>query len=152
VTVISNSSPLIALTQIGRLNVLGRLYSEIFIPPAVASEVEPTVRKLPDWISVKQLLLPRNPDLVGGSIGPGEHEVISLGVELQADRLILDERPARRLAVSLGLSVIGTVGLLLAGKERGLFSKIKPELDRLVAARFFMDEELYNRVLLQAGE
>jgi uncharacterized protein len=97
VTVISNSSPLIALTQIGPLNVLGQLYSEVFIPPAVASEVEPTIQKLPDWISVKQLLLPRIPDLVTASIGPGEHEVISLGVELQADRLILDERRARRL-------------------------------------------------------
>jgi predicted nucleic acid-binding protein len=38
------------------------------------------------------------------------------------------------------------------GSERGFFPKIRPELDRLVAARFFMDEELYNRVLLQAGE
>jgi predicted nucleic acid-binding protein len=93
VTVISNSSPLIALTQIGRLNVLGHLYSEVLIPPAVANEIEPTVRKLPDWISVKQLLLRRNPDFVSGAIGPGEHEVISLGVELEADRLILDERP-----------------------------------------------------------
>jgi predicted nucleic acid-binding protein len=152
VIVVSNSSPLIALTQIGRLNVLGHLYSEVLIPPTVANEVEPTVRKLPDWISVKQLLLPRNPALVTASIGPGEHEVISLGVELHSDRLILDERPARRLAASLGLPVIGTVGLLLAAKERGFLPKIKPKLDRLVAARFFMDEELYNRVLLQAGE
>jgi uncharacterized protein len=152
VVVISNSSPLIALTQIGRLNVLGQLYAEIIVPPAVAREVEPTVRKLPNWISVKQLLLPPNPDLASGSIGPGEHEVISLGLELEAGRLILDERPARRLAASLGLPVIGTIGLLLAAKGLGFLPKIKPELDRLVTARFFMDEELYKRVLLQAEE
>jgi uncharacterized protein len=66
-----------------------------------------------------------------------------LGFELHAGRLILDERPARRLAASLGLAVIGTVGLLLAAKNRGLLVKIRPELDRLLAVRFFMDEELY---------
>ena len=60
---------------------------------------------------------------VSGSIGPGEHEVTSLGLELAAERLILDERPARRLATSLGLRVIGTVGLLLAAKDRGFLAQ-----------------------------
>jgi predicted nucleic acid-binding protein len=82
----------------------------------------------------------------------GEHEVVSLGLELGAQRLILDERPARRLAASLGLGVIGTVGLLLAAKDRNLLPEVKPELDRLREVRFFMDEELYDRVLAQAGE
>jgi hypothetical protein len=89
---------------------------------------------------------------VSGSIGPGEHEVISLGLELSAVRPILDERPARRLAASLGLAVIGTIGLLLAAKDRGLLAKIRPELDRLLTARFFMDQELYDRAITQAGE
>jgi hypothetical protein len=66
--------------------------------------------------------------------------------------LILDEQPARRLAVSLGFRVIGTIGLLMAGKTRGLLAKVRPELDRLLAARFFMDQDLYDRVVTQAGE
>jgi hypothetical protein len=61
----------------------------------------------------------------------------------RAALLILDEQPARRLATSLGLRVIGTVGLLMAGKQRGFLAKIKPELDRLRAVRFFMDRDLY---------
>jgi uncharacterized protein len=64
-----------------------------------------------------------------------------LGLELGAERLILDEQPARRLATSLGLRVIGTVGLLLAAKDRGFLTKIKPGLDRLLAVRFFMDRK-----------
>jgi predicted nucleic acid-binding protein len=158
VIVISNSSPLIALSQIDRLDLLGQLHQQVTIPPAVAREIERTIPRLPDWIAVKPLLLPRSPYVVSSSIGPGEHEVISLGAELRAARLILDERPARRLATSLGLSVIGTVGLLLAAKGRGFLMgrgfliKIRPELDRLRAVRFFMDEELYDRVLAQAEE
>jgi hypothetical protein len=89
---------------------------------------------------------------VGGSIGPGEREVISLGLELRAALLILDEQPARRLATSLGFRVIGTVGLLMAGKQRGYLAKVKPELDRLLAVRFFMDQDLYDRVIAQAEE
>ena len=89
---------------------------------------------------------------MSGSIGPGEHEVISLGLELGAERLILDEQPARRLATSLGFRVIGTAGLLLAAKDRGFLAKIRPELDRLLAVRFFMDQELYDRAIGQAGE
>lgn len=150
--VISNSSPLIALCQIGRLDLLGQLHPQILIPPAVAKEVEPTIARLPGWVEVKPLRLPPRPDTVSGSIGPGEHEVISLGLELSAVRPILDERPARRLAASLGLAVIGTIGLLLAAKDRGLLAKIRPELDRLLTARFFMDQELYDRAITLAGE
>jgi uncharacterized protein len=152
VPAISNSSPLIALTQIGRLDLLRQLYTTVCVPPAVAMEVEPTVGKLPDWVRVQDLVHPLQPGAVSGSIGPGEREVISLGLELGAALLILDEQPARRLATALGLRVIGTVGILMAGKERGFLARIRPELDRLLAVRFFMDQDLYDRVIIHAGE
>lgn len=150
--VISNSSPLIALTRIGRLDLLRQLHVSILIPAAVAREVAPTVPILPDWVVVQSLANPLQPGTVSASIGPGEREVVSLGLELGSALLILDEQPARRLAKSLGLRAIGTVGLLMAGKERGLLSKIRPELDRLLAVRFFMDRDFYDRVIAQAEE
>ena len=150
--VISNSSPLIALVQIGRLDLLHQLHGRIWIPPAVAREVEPTAVELPDWVLVQELSRPLQPGTVSGSIGPGEREVISLGLELGVALLILDDQPARRLATSLGLRVIGTVGLLMAGKERGFLAKIRPDLDRLLTVRFFMDQDLYDRVIAQVGE
>ena len=150
--VISNSSPLIALTQIGRLDLLHQLHPIVLIPPAVAREVERTLQALPGWLVIQPLAHPRQPHTVSVSIGPGEHEVISLGLELRAERLILDEQPARRLATSLGLRVIGTVGLLLAAKDRGFLNKIRPELDRLLAVRFFLDQGLYDRAIGEAGE
>ena len=75
-----------------------------------------------------------------------------MGLELGAERLILDEQPARRLATSLGLRVIGTVGLLLAAKDRGFLTKIKPELDRLLAVRFFLGQEPCDRTIGQAAK
>jgi len=106
VPVISNSSPLIALTRIGRLNLLHRLHTRIHIPPAVAREVDPTGAELPDWILVQELARPLQPGTVSGSIGPGEREVISLGLESGAALLILDDQPARRLATSRCLRVM----------------------------------------------
>jgi hypothetical protein len=94
VPVISNSSPLIALTQVGRIDLLRRLYTRISIPPAVAREVEPTVAELSDWVLVQKLAHPLQPITVSGSIGPGEREVISLGLELGAALLIVDEQAA----------------------------------------------------------
>jgi len=75
----------------------------------------------------------------------------SQGLELRAERRILDEQPARRLATAVGRRVIGTVGLLLMGKDRGLLTQIKPELDRLVSVRFFMDQELYETANTRLG-
>ncbi|MCU1237998.1 MAG: putative nucleic acid-binding protein contains domain [Candidatus Solibacter sp.] len=147
--VISNSSPLIALIQIGRLELLKQLYTSILVPVAVAREVEPTLENLPDWVVVPALADPLQPKTVSGSIRPGEREVISLGLELRTALLILDDQPVRRLATSMGLRVIGTVRILMAGKERGFLSKIKPELDRLRAVRFFMDQELTTRCSLR---
>jgi uncharacterized protein len=89
VAVISNSSPLIALAQIGRIEILHQLHLNILIPPAVAREVAPTIPELPGWVLVRPLAHHRQPQTVSGSIGPGEHEVISLGLELGAERLIL---------------------------------------------------------------
>jgi uncharacterized protein len=134
------------------LILLRQLYDSICIPAAVVKEVEPTAPSLPEWIRIRQLARPLQPVTVSASIGPGEREAISLGLELEAELLILDEQPARRLAHAVGLRIIGTIGVLMAAKERSLLTKIKPELDRLLTARFFMDQDLYERVIAQSGE
>jgi hypothetical protein len=51
---VSNSSPLIALEKIGKLDLLRELFSAVIIPPAVATEIAPTVT-LPSWIKVDRL-------------------------------------------------------------------------------------------------
>ena len=91
--VISNSSPLIALAQIDRLDLLRDLYTTVLVPPAVAAEVARTLSRLPDWIVTKALARAVQPAKVSSAIGPGEREAISLGLELQPSLLILDEQP-----------------------------------------------------------
>lgn len=149
--VISNASPLIALEQIGHLDLLKGLFSAVVIPPAVVREIAPTVR-LPAWVSERALAQPIGPQILRTALGPGESEAISLALEIGAQWVILDERPARRLAQALGLPVIGTLGILVASKRRGLLPAVRPCLDVLVNVGFHISPVLYDLVLADAGE
>jgi len=77
---------------------------------------------------------------------------LSLAAEIRADRLLLDERAARRVAEALGLSVVGTLGVLLAAKRRGLVAEVRPLIDELVRQGFWVAPRLVKQVLLAAGE
>ena len=149
--VVSNASPLIALEQIGRLDLLDRFFPRLLVPPAVAREVAPSVA-LPSSIEKRTLTQPIGPRILEASLGRGESEAISLALEVGAERLILDERAARRLAQSLGISIIGTLGILTAARKRGWIPAIKPLLDQLMAEDFRVATALYESVLRDAGE
>jgi predicted nucleic acid-binding protein len=85
-------------------------------------------------------------------LGPGETEAISLALDISVDWIVLDDEPARRLAESLGLPVIGTLGLLLLAKRRRIIDTVKPLADALVVVDFRATPALLASVLRQAGE
>ena len=149
--VVCNASPLIALAQLDRLQLLEHLFVTVLIPPAVAHEVAPTVI-LPAWIEAQELTQPVGPRILSASLGPGESEAIALALEAEAQLVILDERPARRLAQALHLPIIGTLGILVAAKRRQLLVSIRPHLDTLLQYDFRIAPNLYDQVLSAAGE
>ncbi len=148
--VVSNSSPLIAFEQIDRPELLHELVGPLFIPAAVSHEIAPMVA--PDWIEVRALTQPVGPRVLRASLGAGESEAISLAIEVEARLLLLDDLAARRLAQGLHLPIIGTLGLLLAAKRKGLLEAVKPCLDQLLRYEFRVATDLYDRVLRDAGE
>ena len=150
-SIISNSSPLIGLEQIGQLNILRALFGTIAVPPAVVREVTRTV-DLPEWIEQRALIQNIGPLIMKASLGQGESEAISLALESNASLVILDDRPARRLAQSLSLPVIGTLGILLLAKKRNLIPAIKPCLEELSRFDFRIAPILYEQVLKDARE
>lgn len=148
--VVSNSSAIIALDRIGQFQLLSGLFTQLIVPPAVVREVAPI--QLPGWVMEQPLTQPVGPHVLRAALGDGESEAISVAVELRARWIILDDRAARRLAQSLGLPVIGTLGVLLAAKRRGLLAAVQPSLDALVRYGFHVAPALYGRVLHDAGE
>jgi len=150
-SVVCNSSPLIGLQQIGQLSLLNALFGTIAVPPAVTQEVAPSVM-LPEWVEQKNLVQSIGPLIMKASLGPGESEAISLALESNARLIILDDRPARRLAQSLSLPVVGTLGVLLIARKKNLIPAIKSCLDELLRFDFRIAPALYEQVLEDAGE
>lgn len=149
--VVCNASPLIAFEQIGHLDVLEPIFSVLLVPPAVVLEVAPSVA-LPKWIEQRALTQSVGPVILRASLGLGESEAISLALETSARLVILNDRPARRLAQALRLNVIGTLGILLAAKRRGLLAAVRPCLEALLQHDFRMTKTLYKQVLSDADE
>ena len=85
------------------------------------------------------------------NLGPGETEVLMLGLELAAV-VVLDDGLARRVAEAVGLKFTGTLGLLLDAKRAGHIPAIRPLLDQLQALRFRMSTQTRQAVLDLACE
>jgi len=148
---VADTSPLIAFERLGQLELLQSILGKLYIPPTVREEAFGS-NPLSEWIEERQLSQPLAPRIMAVSLGPGEREAIALALELKATRLLLDDLPARRLASSLGLEIIGTLGLLLWAKEQGLLPAVRPWVDTLLREGFYISERLLAEVLSTAGE
>jgi predicted nucleic acid-binding protein len=134
--VVSNSSPLIAFAAIQQLSLFPALFESVLIPPAVALEIAPSIPTLPTWLRVESLKTPLPEVVLRRSFGVGEREALALAVEIQAERILLDDRPARRVALELNLLVTGTAGILLVAKRHRLVPLVRPYLDALIENPF----------------
>ena len=156
--VISNTTPLIGLSGLNHLPLLRDLYTEVWIPREVEKEFlaldETVYQEVLDsapWIKVVDLTNPHNAAIYQG-IDDGEAEVFALAVEHDARLVLLDENKGRKKAKEIGLTVKGTVGILLEAKEEGLIEVIKPFLLRLRANGIYLSESLINNALQDADE
>jgi predicted nucleic acid-binding protein len=124
----------------------------VLIPPAVASEIAPSLRVRPSWVQIWSSPFSLDPMPWWSSLDPGGIEAIALALELSANMVVLDDRPARRAAHELGLNVVGSLGILLEAHRRGLIGTVRPDLDAMVEAGFHMSRALYREILAIAEE
>ncbi|NJL40881.1 MAG: DUF3368 domain-containing protein [Leptolyngbyaceae cyanobacterium SM1_4_3] len=159
--VVSNTSPLSNLAVIGEISLLQKIYPTILIPPIVHTElvrfpeIRATISTLINtgWLEIQT---PKNFQLIqtlGQVLDPGEASAISLAIELNADRLLIDERLSRSIALQHGLKIRGIVGILVNAKNQRLIPAAKPLLDRLIAeAGFRISQTLYDHTLQESEE
>ena len=157
--VIVNSTPLIILCSIGYFDILRSLYQEIVIPDAVYQEVTAKedsacmqMKAAGSWVQVKQIQDHMEKKMYRAKLHEGEVEVMILAQELNADLVIIDDDAAKKTAKYLGLTVTGTLGVLLKAKKQGIIQKLHPLLIKMKQNGFYMDSALENMVLKQAGE
>lgn len=159
-TVVCNATPLINFAAINRLDILNAAFGQIVIPQAVCDET--TVKGFPasefvlqaiaaKWLQVRPVstIAPKIPP----ELDDGEREAITLALETGEPQILLDEREARQVAQSLGLQVIGTLGILLLAKNRKIITQVQPVLDAMINhAQYWVSRSLYEQVLRQARE
>ena len=157
--VVCNSTVLIALSRIGYLWLLEKLFGKLTIPTEVHADVvvkgsgKPGAKDVAEaeWIYVEKVRDTSFVEELSSVLHQGEAEAIALAKEIGADLIILDDNLARSTAMIGGLSVVGTLGLLRQAKVKGLVTELKPLLDNLKSAGFHMGDE-YNEILEDAGE
>jgi predicted nucleic acid-binding protein len=158
VIVVCDTSPVIALMICGKLYLLDSLFDEVWIPQSVYDELmvsgKPGIKEIDDW-SLGKIKCVQNTQLVqvlSLTLDSGESEALALYWEKAADYLLIDEKRGRAIAVMNGANAIGTLGILLLAKSRGLLPSIKPSLDLLKNSSIRISSDLYERVLKAAGK
>jgi predicted nucleic acid-binding protein len=157
--IISNTSPLRYLFQLGMLHLLPALAHQVIIPPAVVDELRvgrelgvnlPNPAAL-DWLVIRRPASASATRLVT-DLGPGETEVLMLAIEATDPIVIFDDMLARRIARSLGIRLTGTLGVLLDAKRAELIPTITPLLDRLQSLRLRLSSHTRAAILKLARE
>lgn len=158
-TFVVNASPLILLARVQRLDLLTSVASSVLVPEAVLSEVDAgddrdgtgtAVRGFASLQVVPDLELPRSVRL--WDLGVGESQVLARVLETPGSEAILDDRTARRCGESLGIPVLGTVGLVLTCRHLGLIAEARPLLEALRVAGLRLKPSLMEMALAKVGE
>jgi len=154
-----NTSPLIFLTRGGFLDLLRIVSPEIAVPEAVAIEIQAygetdvTAQALSatDWLVVVKT--PPVPTVIQSwDLGAGESAVLTWGYLNPGTEVILDDLAARRCAAALGISVRGTLGLVLRAKQEGIIPAARPILEQLRLSGMYLSERVMNQALALVGE
>lgn len=156
--IVVDSSPLIAFAILNQLDLLPRIFSEIYIPQTVYDEVsawsKPHSQKLRKF-SKEKLQTVQNQiavQLLRKDVDLGEAEAIVLALEKRIENILIDHHKGRKIAQAQGLYPIGSIGVLLQAKKVGFIQEVKPSLDKLIANKIRIGKNLYKRALELAGE
>lgn len=140
--VVSDSTCLIGLERVGKLNVLPALFAPVMIPPEVGREFGGTFA----WLQIENLKNSLLATALQMVVDAGEAEAIALASEKNC-LLISDDKQARAAAKRLGVTFIGTVGILVRAKQNGIIAELKPVLDDLESNNFFLSRALREEAL-----
>lgn len=154
-TVISDTGPLIYLVRIGHISLLKDKFGSITIPEEVYREICVKGRSKPgakeieqaEWIKTKEVNDKDLVNLLRMELDRGEAEVIALAKQVDAERVVIDEKIPREKLKSMDFKVVGTVGLLVWASQNDVISNLKDSLDELRDKGMWISDELYNKAL-----
>lgn len=156
---ITDSSPLIVLLKSDLENILPELFEEILVPEAVWQEVlagkedDIARRKLPhlSWLNRTPAVSPIE-IIESYNLGKGETAVLNLALTIPESRVMLDDFAARKCAKTLKIPILGTGGLLILAKQKGLISSVTEAINKVQNAGLWLSDEIIKLVKQKASE
>lgn len=141
--VVVNTSCLIALGKIRKLDLLCKLFNEVLVPIEVREEFTGTPLSCMSVMETvknnKQLFIDEL------NLGRGEAAAIALALETK-NICIIDDLRARKVAIKMGIKVIGTIGILLIAEKKGFIQSAYDEVKSLQRKGFFISNVLLEKI------
>jgi len=152
--IIGDSSALIALSAMDRLDILEKLFNKVYVPKAVYEEVTKSNKAESKKLKLflKDKVIEVKSHIVKIGLGKGELESIVLYQELNAKFLLIDDKRAKKFAQLNSINTIGSLGIILLAKESGLIDSVKKDLEKLKDKNLYISKELINKVIKLAKE
>ena len=148
--IISDASCLIALDEIGQIEILKSAFPQIVTTKEVSAEFG---KELPTWISIKTLQNSAKRNELELVLDAGEASAIALALENPKQSiLIIDEKKGRKIAKQYNLEIIGTLRVLLLAKQNGVIPSVKNLVAELTRKRFRFTQAVVNQILEEANE
>lgn len=157
-TAVTNASPLIYLGRTDNLHLLESCARNVCLPDVVVDEIrsgqnEPAAQAIRTCAWLRVVSVDRvPPEVQAWNLGVGESAVIAWALANPGSAAVIDDREGRRCAAQLGIRVVGTLGLVLAAKRRGLVPAARPVVDELIVSGLYLSEEIVNGALALVGE
>lgn len=154
---VADCSALVALAVCDSLDLLERLFDTVVVPEAVYREATQPDKKQAQILKVFLQGKVRRVNMqayvyLDAYADAGETEAMLLYKQLLANKLLIDDKRGRKVAKINKISTIGSLGVLLAAKERGLIPKIAPLLEQIEKSDIYLSRDLLATVLDLAGE
>jgi predicted nucleic acid-binding protein len=156
--VVVNASPLITLFRSGQADLLPRMFKQIVVPEAVWQEVvsdeweDTAAQQLSKQAWPVRETVVISPRVAAWDLGAGETAVLSHALANPPLRAVIDDMDARRCAQTLGIPILGTGGLLVLAKRRGLLASVGEAIEKLRHSGLWLSDEIVRILKAQADE
>ena len=158
-TWVLDASSLIILGKLSLLHILNPLCKEIIIPDGVTKEIlrGPDNDKAKVWLQqegkkFQKKISPISSNIASWDLGLGENEVLSYCYANSQYVAIIDDRAAKKCAITFSIKTKGTLSIIIKAQKAGLIPEVKPVLDQMIEAGFRIKDSLYLKVIEIANE
>jgi len=139
---IADTSCLIILTKIDELDILKSVFIKIYITDKIAEEFK---EELPNWIEVVNVKF-EDYKTIAEIIDEGEATAIAMSLKMDNSLLILDDIRARKYALSLGINIIGTLGVIVKAQKEGKINSALSLIEKIQETNFRVSDKIFEQI------